>query len=319
MKDATAAVQTGSKGGANWSKIWKEVKKDRYLYLMMVPGILAVFIFSYMPMYGLVMAFKNYKPALGITDSPWVGLAHFEKLFSLPEARYVILNTLKISFMNLLIGFPAPIILSLLLNELKNRHFKRGVQSVLYLPHFVSWVVVSGLIYSFFSTTVGMVNKVIVELGGTALNIITDPNKFHGMVYLSNVWKGVGWGTIIYMAAIAGVDTEQYEAANLDGANRFQQMLHITLPSIRFSIVTMLILNVGSAMNGNMDQILNLRTDATQAVGQIIDTYVYDMGVSKLRYDFATAVGLFQQVINCLLLFTTNWITNRLGGESIFS
>lgn len=302
-----------------FSKLKKDIAADKYLYLMMLPGIVVVFIFAYMPMYGLVLAFKDYKPALGITGSSWIGFAHFEKLFSYPESQYVIFNTLRISFMNLLIGFPAPIILSLLLNELRNKYFKRGVQSVLYLPNFISWVVVNGLLYSFFSTTVGMVNKIIVELGGSAVNILADPDKFHMLVYLSNVWKTAGWGTIIYMAAIAGVDVAQYEAADLDGANRFQKILYITLPAIRFSIVTMLILNVGSVMSGNFDQIMNLRSDSTEAISQIIDTYVFDMGVSKLRYDFATAVGLFQQVINCILLFTTNWIVNRMGGESIFS
>lgn len=320
MKTASPQVASpGRPGASKTRRIWKDIKADRYLYLMILPGIIVVFIFAYMPMYGLVLAFKDYKPALGIGGSPWVGFAHFQKLFSYPESKYVIFNTIRISFFNLLIGFPAPIILSLLLNELKNRYFKRGVQSVLYLPNFVSWVVVNGLLYSFFSTTIGMVNKIIVSIGGSAVNILADPDKFHMLLYLSNVWKTAGWGTIIYMAAISGVDTSQYEAAELDGANRFQKMFYITLPTIRFSIVTMLILNVGSTMNANFDQIMNLRSDATQAISQVIDTYVFDMGVSKLRYDFATAVGLFQQIINCFLLFTTNWIVNKMGGESIFS
>lgn len=300
-------------------KLWKDILSDKYLYFMIIPGIIVVFIFSYMPMYGLQLAFKQYTPRLGIEASPWVGFAHFEKLFSLPDSQYVIWNTIKISFMNMLIGFPAPIILSLLLNELRGKKFKRGVQSVLYLPNFISWVVVSGLLYSFFSTTVGMVNKIIVSMGGAAVNVLADPDKFHMLVYTTNVWKGVGWGTIIYMAAIAGIDVALYEAADLDGANRFQKIIHITLPAISFSIVTMLILNSGSLMSGNFDQIMNLRSDATTRISQIIDTYVYDMGVTKLRYDFATAVGLFQQIINCFLLFITNWVAGKLGGSSIFS
>lgn len=312
-------VKNNSVKSKQKSHLWKDMKRDKYLYLMILPGIIVVLIFAYTPMYGLILAFKNYKPSLGITGSPWAGFDQFNKLFSRPESQYVIFNTIRISVMNLLIGFPAPIILSLLLNELRTKYFKRGIQSVLYLPNFVSWVVVNGLLFSFFSSTVGMVNKVIVELGGTAVNVLADPDKFLWVLYLSNVWKTAGWGTIIYMAAIAGVDVAQYEAADLDGANRFQKILYITLPAIRFSIVTMLILNVGSIMGANFDQIMNLRSDTTQAVSQVIDTYVYDMGISKLRYDFATAVGLFQQVINCILLFTTNWIVNKLGGESIFS
>lgn len=309
-----AATITTSK----WPKIRRDILADKYLYLMILPGILVVLIFAYFPMYGLQLAFKDYKPMLGITDSEWVGFEHFAKLFSYPESRYVIINTIRISFFNLLFAFPAPIILSLLLNEFRGKYFKRGMQSILYLPNFISWVVVSSLLYAFFSTTIGMVSKVIVSLGGEAINILADPDKFHALIYSTNIWKTAGWGTIIYMAAIAGIDISQYDAADIDGANRFQKMKFITLPAISFSIITMLILNVGTLMNGNFDQIMNLRSDATEAIGQTIDTYVYDMGVTKLRYDFATAVGLFQQVINCALLFTTNWVVGRLGGNSIF-
>lgn len=313
-KDVSAQIGTKNKN----ARLWRDIRSDKYLYLMILPGILLLFVFSYMPMYGLILAFKSYKPKLGIWGSPWCGLDQFVKLFSLPDSRYVIVNTLRISIMNLIISFPAPIILALLLNELKNKHFKKGVQSVLYLPYFLSWVVINGLLYSFFSTTSGMVNKLIVEFGGSAINVIADPNKFRPVLYLTNVWKGAGWGTIIYMAAIAGVDQEMYEAADLDGANRFQKVLYITLPAIQFSIVTMLILNVGGIMGANFDQIMNLRTDPTIQVSQVIDTYVFDMGVSKLKYDFATAVGLFQQVINCILLFTTNKIAQMLGSSTIF-
>lgn len=303
---------------SKWTKLRNDMFADKYLYLMILPGILIVFIFAYMPMYGLQLAFKDYKPALGITASGWVGFEHFKKLFSYPESRYVIFNTIRISFFNLLFAFPAPIILSLLLNELRGRHFKRGVQSVLYLPNFISWVVISSLLYAFFSTTIGMVNRIILSLGGDAINILSNPDNFHALIYSTNVWKTAGWGTIIYMAAIAGIDVSQYDAADIDGANRFQKMRFITLPAISFSIITMLILNVGGLMTGNFDQIMNLRSAPTEAIGQTIDTYVFDMGVSKLRYDFATAVGLFQQVINCGLLFATNWMVGKLGGNSIF-
>lgn len=299
-------------------KLWKEILADRYLYLMILPGILLVFIFSYIPMYGLVLAFKNFKISLGIFGSPWAGLKHFSYLFSRPESTYVIFNTLRISVLNLLINFPIPIILSLLINELHNRYFKRTVQSVLYLPHFISWVVINGLLYGFFSTTAGMVSKVIVSLGGQTVNVIGNPDNFRLVLYLTNAWKGAGWGTIIYLAAITGIDQQMYDAAAIDGANRFKQMIHITLPAIKFSIVVLFILNVGSIMGANFDQIMNLRSDPTIQVSQVIDTYVFDMGVSKLRYDFATAVGMFQQVINCILLFTANKIIKKLSGESFF-
>lgn len=299
-------------------KLWKDIVADRYLYFMMIPGLLSVIIFSYVPMYGLVLAFKDFKIAKGIWGSSWTGLDHFKYLFTRPDATYIIFNTLRISVINLLINFPIPIILALLLNELKHLAFRRTVQSILYLPHFISWVVISGLLYGFFSTSVGLVNKIIVELGGQAINVVANPDNFRLVLYLTNAWKGAGWGTIIYLAAIVGIDQEMYEAAEIDGANRFQQMLKITLPAIQYSIIVLLVLNVGSIMGANFDQIMNLRSDPTIQVSQVIDTYVFDMGVSKLRYDFATAVGMFQQVINCILLVVTNKIAKKLSGESFF-
>ncbi len=297
---------------------WRQVLADYQLYLMILPGIAAVFIFSYMPMYGLVLAFKEYKPKLGIMGSPWIGWDNFTRFFSKPEAGYTIWNTFVIGACNLLIGFPVPIILSLLLNELRNKKYKRTVQSVLYLPHFVSWVVIYSLLFSLFSTTAGIINRVIVSLGGQALNLLSDPAKFKGMVYMTSVWKSAGWGTIVYMAAIAGVDQEMYEASYLDGANRFQQCLHITLPAIRFAVTTMLILNVGSIMGSNFDQLMNLRSDTTMRVSQVIDTFIFDMGVTKMQYGLSTAVGLFQQLINCVMLFSANAIVKRMSGEGFF-
>lgn len=285
---------------------------------MILPGLLFVFVFAYMPMYGLVLAFKTFKPKLGILGSPWCGWENFERFFFKTDAGYTIFNTLQIGFCNLLIGFPVPILLSLLLNELQKKVFKRSIQSILYLPHFVSWVVIFSLLYSLFSTTAGIINRMVVSLGGSAINVLSDPNKFKGLVYLTSIWKGAGWGTIIYMAAIAGVDPQMYEAATIDGANRLQQCLHVTLPAIAFSITTMLILNAGSVLGANFDQIMNLRTDPTMRVSQIIDTYVYDMGVTKGQYGMSTAIGLFQQVINCFLLFLSNTFVKRLNGEGFF-
>ncbi|HML45929.1 MAG TPA: ABC transporter permease subunit [Clostridia bacterium] len=301
-----------------YRRTWRAILADRQLYLMILPGILFVFVFAYMPMYGLVLAFKTFKPKLGILGSPWCGWENFERFFFKTDAGYTIFNTLQIGFCNLLIGFPVPILLSLLLNELHKKTFKRSIQSILYLPHFVSWVVIFSLLYSLFSTTAGIINRMIVSFGGSALNVLSDPSKFKGLVYLTSIWKGAGWGTIIYMAAIAGVDPQMYEAATIDGANRFQQCLHVTLPAIAFSITTMLILNAGSVLGANFDQIMNLRTDPTMRVSQIIDTYVYDMGVTKGQYGMSTAIGLFQQIINSFLLFLSNTFVKRLNGEGFF-
>jgi putative aldouronate transport system permease protein len=217
------------------------------------------------------------------------------------------------------VTFPVPVILALLLNELRSHKYRRVIQSIIYMPHFISWIIVYTLIFSLFSMTSGAVSKMLVSLGLAPINVLTNPDGFYGLMYMSSIWKEAGWGTIIFMAAIAGVDQEMYEAAYLDGANRLQQCLHITLPAIAFSITTMLILNVGSVMGANFDQIMNLRTEATRTtVAQVIDTYVYDMGVEKGQYDLSTAIGLFQQVINCILLFMSNLVVQRVTGDGFF-
>ena len=296
-----------------------DLRRDKYLYLLILPGILVVFVFSYMPMYGIILAFKDYKIKSGIMFSPWCGMENFTRFFGRSIAGSVIGNTLFIGVTQLLITFPIPIILALLLNELKSTRYRKVVQTIIYLPHFVSWVIMYSLLFSLFSITSGLVNKLLMSLGLSSINMLSDPNMFYGMLYGTSIWKEAGWGTIIYMAAIAGVDQEMYEAAYLDGANRFQQCIHITLPAIAFSVTTMLILNVGSVMGANFDQIMNLRTEATKTtVAQVIDTYVYDMGVSKGEYDLSTAIGLFQQIVNCILLFASNFIVKKMSGEGFF-
>lgn len=299
--------------------LMRDLNRDKYLYLLILPGILVVFIFSYMPMYGIILAFKDYKIKSGIMFSSWCGMEHFNRFFGRAIAGSIIGNTLFIGITQLLITFPIPIILALLLNELKSTRYRKVVQTIIYLPHFVSWVIMYSLLFSLFSITSGLVNKLLMSLGLSSINMLSDPNMFYGMLYGTSIWKEAGWGTIIYMAAIAGVDQEMYEAAYLDGANRFQQCIHITLPAIAFSVTTMLILNVGSVMGANFDQIMNLRTEATKTtVAQVIDTYVYDMGVSKGEYDLSTAIGLFQQIVNCILLFASNFVVKKMSGEGFF-
>lgn len=297
----------------------RDLKRDKARYMLMLPGLLAVFVFSYMPMYGIVLAFKDYKIKSGIIFSEWCGLENFTRFFGRTVAGDVIMNTLFIGITQLLITFPVPIILALLLNELKNEKFRRIIQSTIYLPHFVSWIIMFSLVFSLFSVSGGMVNKLLISLELPTINLLSDPDMFYPMLYGTSIWKEAGWGTIIYMAAIAGVDEEMHEAAYLDGANRFQRCIYITLPSIAFVITTMLILNVGSVMGANFDQIMNLRTEATRTtVAQVIDTYVYDMGVEKGQYDLATAIGLFQQGVNCILLFVSNSVVKKMSGEGFF-
>lgn len=296
-----------------------DFKRDKYMYLLILPGLLVVFVFSYMPMYGIVLAFKDYKVKAGIMFSQWCGFENFERFFGRAIAGQVVGNTLFIGISQLAITFPVPILLALLLNELKSNSYRRITQTIIYLPHFISWVIMYSLLFSLFSITSGLINKIIISMGGSAINLLSDPDMFYPMLYFTQIWKEAGWGTIIYMAAIAGVDQEMYEAAYLDGANRLQQVWYITLPAIAFSVTTMLILNVGSVMGANFDQIMNLRTAATETtVARVIDTYVYDMGVSKGEYDLSTAIGLFQQIVNCVLLFTSNAIVKKMNGEGFF-
>lgn len=296
-----------------------DLRRDKARYLLILPGILLVFVFNYIPMYGIVLAFKDYKIKSGIMFSEWCGLENFTRFFGRSVAGNVILNTLFIGVTQLIITFPIPIILALLLNELRSKKFRSAIQSTIYLPHFVSWIIMYSLVFSLFSVTGGMVNKLLISMELPTINLLSDPDMFYGMLYGTSIWKEAGWGTIIYMAAIAGVDEEMHEAAYLDGANRFQRCIYITLPSIAFVITTMLILNVGSVMGANFDQIMNLRTDATaNTVAQVIDTYVYDMGVEKGQYDLATAIGLFQQGVNCILLFASNFVVKKMSGEGFF-
>ena len=299
--------------------LMRDLKRTKGKYLMILPGLIFVFVFSYMPMYGIVLAFKTYKVKSGILFSAWCGMENFTRFFSRDIAWDVIGNTLFIGVTQLIITFPIPIILALLLNELHHKKFKKTVQSIIYLPHFVSWIIMYSLMFSLFSITGGAVNKLLISMGLNPVNLMSNPDSFYGMLYGTSIWKEAGWGTIIYIAAITGVDAELYEAARMDGANRLQQCFYITLPCIAFSITTMLILNVGSVMGANFDQIMNLRTDATAStVAQVIDTYVYDMGVSKGQYDLSTAIGLFQQAVKCVLLFGSNFVVKKMSGEGFF-
>jgi putative aldouronate transport system permease protein len=256
---------------------------------------------------------------LGITGSPWVGFDNFKQMMIDREFWVVFRNTLIISFGKIITGFPAPIILALLLNELSNQKFKKVTQSILYFPHFLSWVILAGIIYNLFSITNGVIPKILEDYFSIEQPmIIGNPEYFRTLIYLSNIWKGAGWGTIVYLAAIAGIDQEQYESAIIDGASRFQRMIYITIPSLSYAIAILLILNIGQVMNAGFDQIFNLYDPGVYGVGDIIDTYVYRIGLQSARYEYSTAVGLFKSVINCILLVTANLFAKKLGYEGIF-
>lgn len=283
---------------------------------MVVPAILLIFLFSYVPMYGVLMAFQDYDIFRGFFQSSWAGTKHFEAFFNAPEFGEVMRNTVVISLLRLFIGFPAPILLALLLNEVRNRLFKRTIQTVTYLPHFLSWVIVGGFVMSMLSTDNGSVNMLLMKLQLTSepINFLSLPEYFWAILIGTGIWKEIGFASIIYLAAIAGVDPNLYEAASIDGANRYKQMFLITLPSILPVIIIFLILAIGNILSAGFEDILILGSNPVlRDVSDVIDTYVYRVGILNSRYSYATAVGLFKAVINIGLLTLANAFARRYG------
>ncbi len=297
------------------TRIWK----SRFIYLFLLPGIVYYLLFCYKPMAGLVLAFKKYNAGLGIWSSPWVGLAHFRRLFITPMAKKAIVNTLRISFFRLLIEFPVPILLSLMLNEMPGRKAKRLYQTVCTFPHFLSWIIIARILQDLFETN-GVVNLLMTGLNnGNPIRFLSTPSLFTGLIYFTSIWKEAGWSAIIYIAAIAGISPDLYEAATIDGAGRLKSIWHITLPGIRSTIIILLIMSIGHMMNAGFDQIFNMRNPTVKGSVDIIDTYVYDITFDSVPdYGFSTAVGMFKSVINCILLVSANTITHRITGEGLF-
>ncbi|NSW90424.1 MAG: sugar ABC transporter permease [Firmicutes bacterium] len=269
-------------------------------------------------MYGIVIAFKNYKFRLGVFGSPWIGFENFRTMFRGVDFFNVFRNTLIISFYKLIFTFPAPIILALLLNEVRNRAYKKTIQTISYLPHFLSWVILAGVFMQLLSPSQGPINYIIKSLGGKAIYFLGDPKWFRTTLVATSVWKGIGWGSIIYIASISSINPELYEAAYIDGANRFVQTIKITLPSIVPVITIMFILSTGSLINDDFDQIFNLYNPAVYDVADVISTYTYRMGLVQMQYSFSTAVGLFKNIISFLLIMITNYITSRFSEYGIW-
>ena len=307
---------------SNKENAWRKmVKKDfnvnKSLYIMALPIILFYLMFHYVPMYGAIIAFKNYKPQLGILKSAWVGIDHFRMFFGSASFQSIFLNTLKISFSTLVFGFPAPIILALLLNELKNSGFAKLVQNFTYMPHFISMVVICSMIKTFTMDT-GAINYVLSFFGHEAKTLLNHPQYFVPIYVLSEIWQGVGWGSIIYLAALTSISPELYEAARIDGANKWRQMLAITLPNLMPTIIIMLILRVGNILNVGFEKIILLYNDSTLNVADVISTYVYRKGLIELNWSFSAAVGLFNSVVNFIFLIGTNYISRKSGDVGIW-
>lgn len=295
----------------------KDFRRNRALYLLVLPVLIFYIVFHYKPMYGAIIAFKDYSPGLGIPDSPWVGLANFSRFFHGPYFWRLIRNTLLLSLYNLLFGFPAPIILALLLNEVKNKKFKSITQTITYLPHFVSMIVVTGMITNFCMSS-GLFNDIIVLFGGERSPLLQNPNLYRTIYVASSIWQEVGWGSIIYLSALSGVDAQLYEAAAIDGAGKWKQLIHVTMPAIAPTIITMLILKMGSLMSLGYEKTILLYNASTYETADIISSYIYRVGLLDHDWSYSTAIGLFNSVINCILLIITNQLSKKLSDTSLW-
>ncbi len=311
----TSAAEVRPMGQSKLKKRWNEQK---YLFFMILPCLTFYFIFHYLPMYGVIIAFQKYDVVKGITGSSWVGLDNFIRFFEGPYAWRLIRNTLLLSIYNLVFYFPIPIIFALFLNEVKNRHFKKVVQTVSYLPHFVSVVIVVGMLQSLLSPSTGVINRMIESLGGEPVNFFMQPNWFRTLYISSTVWQEFGWGSIIYLAALSSVDGGLYEAAHLDGAGRFRCMWNITLPSISPTIITLLILKVGNLLTVGYEKVIMMYNPGIYETADIISSYVYRVGVSQANYSFGTAVGLMNSIVSMVLILITNTVSKRLTETSLW-
>ena len=297
----------------------KEIKRDKWLYIFLFPIIIYFIIFKYVPMLGTVMAFQDFKFSTGFFDSKWVGLEHFKRLFGNKNFYMILRNTLLLNIGGVLFGFPVPIILAIFLNEVQNGKFKKISQSIMYLPHFMSWVVLGGILIELLSPSSGVINSILVHVFGIEPIYFMGSTKWWPVVFvLSGIWQGAGWGTIIYLAAITGIDQQLYEAARIDGAGKLKQIRYVTLPCLKSTIVIMLILRMGSMMDIGFEQVYVMMNPAVSDVAEVISTYVYRVGIEGAQYSYTTAIGLFQSVVSCILVCTTNMIARKMNGEGLW-
>ncbi|MFC0215797.1 ABC transporter permease [Paenibacillus chartarius] len=296
----------------------RDIIRDKWLYLMLLPGVLYFLIFKYVPMYGVTMAFQDYRPHLGFVGSPWVGFKHFARFFSEPQFGMLFRNTVILAVYNLVFFFPMPIILALMMNEVRRAKFKSFVQTLVYIPHFVSWVVVVGIFYILFTTENGLLNELLFQLTGKKIAFLLEAEWFRTMIITQSIWKEVGWGTVIFLAALAGVDLQQYEAARIDGAGRWRQLWHITLPAIRSTIIILFILRLGNFLDSGFEHIFLMLTPTNREVGEVFDTYVYTKGLTQAQYSYSAAVGLFKSAVGLVLVLGSNWLAKKFGEEGIY-
>jgi len=320
MVQQTSALKgRGMRGKAYHIKLMRDLKRDKWLYLLLLPGLIYFVVFKYLPMYGIIISFENYVPYTGVTGSEWVGLKWFKYFFSSPSWTRYLSNTLILSLMNIVFYFPAPIILALLLNEMRSLRYKKLLQTLLYVPHFISIVIVVSITFVIFGSS-GIVYKATEAMLGHPIKYLSDPGVFRWMIIGQTIWKETGWGTIIFLAALTNVDVQLYEAAMMDGANRFQRLWHITLPAIRSTIVLMLVLRMGSVLDTGYDHLILMANPLNRTVSQTLDVFVYDQGLGKSggNYSYAAAVGLMKSVVSVIMVVTSNKIAHALGEQGLY-
>lgn len=299
-------------------RVLSALNRQKYLFLLLLPGLAYFLIFKYGPMYGILLAFKDYDPQVGILRSPWAGFKYFHQMFEMKYFWTVTANTLKISILKIITGFPAPILFALLLNEIISSKFKRVVQTISYLPHFLSWIIVSGLIFQLVSPSYGLYGLLCDVFGWKSQVLLGDGKSFLNILLISNIWKEMGYASIIYLAAIAGISTEMYESAIIDGAGRFKRCIYITIPSILPTICMLFVLGLGGILDGGFDQIFNLYNSMVMPSADIIDTFVYRIGLVEMQYSFSTAVGIAKSVIALFLVLFSNWIVGKVSDYTVF-
>ena len=302
---------------SRWSVIVNDFKRNKYIYLMLLPVMAYYIVFHYIPMYGAQIAFKDYIPSRGITGSPWIGFENFQDFFNGLYFWRLIRNTLAINVLDVIFGFPAPIILALLLNELTSERFKRTVQTITYMPHFISLVVVVGMVIDFLARD-GLINQLLATIGIPATPFMQQPEFYWGIYVASDIWQGIGWGSIIYLAAIASINPTLYEAAKVDGASRFRQILHVTLPGIMPTIIILLILRLGTMMTLGYEKAILLYNPLLYERADVISTYVYRQGILDANYSFSAAIGLFNSAINFALLIAANYMSRRYSETALW-
>ncbi len=290
-----------------------QIWRHRALMLMFLPGFAFILLFNYGPIYGVQIAFKDYNISKGIWGSDWVGLKHFVSFFTVPDNLRLLKNTIVISVLKLVFSFPMPIILAIMINEVGNRSFKRVVQTISYLPHFISWVIIAGIVTAVLSPSTGLVNVIIRALGGRPIYFMTNSTWFRPVLVISNIWKEIGWSSVIYLAALSGVDPQLYEAAMIDGSTRMQRVRYITLPSILSVVAIILILSMANILNAGFDQVFNMYNPSVYGVSDIIDTYVYRVGLGQMQFSFTTAMGLFKSLVGLVMVVIVNAATAGLG------